>query len=319
MASVATNNTNTNNDTNNDTSTNNANDTSTNNDTSSNNPSDIQRHTENRITIYSRTYFDRFLGQRSVKHPPKLTKLSVIIWSFVASFVGIAMVSAISFNIAFFEEHEVTVMVGTIDSPLAQPKNLICGHLISAFIGVSVNKIISQITHKPIDDNSIRWLTCALAVSISMVFMQLTHTIHPPGGATALIAVTGGQGIYKLGYWFMIVPILLGIVLMFIVALLINNCQRRYPLYWWNKKQSVLAVGETRQLKGHNNIFCDALNIDNKEDGSGNEFSEIELSITSSRREPVIIDMQEGIVDNCSNSISTRIENIQNTLISKKS
>jgi CBS-domain-containing membrane protein len=47
------------------------------------------------------------------------------------------------------------------------------------------------------------WLTASLSVSISIVLMQLTKTLHPPGGATALIAVTGSEEI-KMGYWYVI-------------------------------------------------------------------------------------------------------------------
>ena len=65
---------------------------------------------------------------------------------------------------------------GAIQSPLAQPRNLIGGHLISALIGVSIYKIIPE----PI------WLSAPLAVSISILAMQYTKTLHPPGGATAV-------------------------------------------------------------------------------------------------------------------------------------
>jgi CBS-domain-containing membrane protein len=37
------------------------------------------------------------------------------------------------------------------------------------------------------------WLTASLSVSISIVLMQLTKNTTSPGGATALIAVTGSE------------------------------------------------------------------------------------------------------------------------------
>ena len=51
----------------------------------------------------------------------------------------------------------------------------------------------------------------------------------------SLIAVTGGEGIRQLGYWYALVPCLAGACLMLLIALMVNNIprSRRYPLYWW--------------------------------------------------------------------------------------
>lgn len=51
----------------------------------------------------------------------------------------------------------------------------------------------------------------------------------------ARIAVTGGEGIRQLGYWYALVPCLAGACLMLFIALIVNNLpsSRRYPLYWW--------------------------------------------------------------------------------------
>lgn len=61
--------------------------------------------------------------------------------------------------------------------------------------------------------------------------MALTKTVHPPAGATALLAVTDDH-LISLG-WFLIPVVMLGCGLMLGVALLINNIARRFPLYWW--------------------------------------------------------------------------------------
>jgi CBS domain-containing membrane protein len=83
------------------------------------------------------------------------------------------------------------------NSPLAQPRNLIFGHLISAFIGVLIHKLIP---------NNM-WLSSALAVSLSIVVMQITKTMHPPGGATALIANIGSEKIKALGFYYILSPV----------------------------------------------------------------------------------------------------------------
>jgi CBS-domain-containing membrane protein len=76
----------------------------------------------------------------------------------------------------------------------------------------------------------------ALAVSLSILVMHLTRTLHPPGGATALIAVIGGTNITDMGYSFVGAPIATGAVVLLLVALLLNNLsnnpKRQYPKYW---------------------------------------------------------------------------------------
>jgi CBS-domain-containing membrane protein len=79
------------------------------------------------------------------------------------------------------------------------------------------------------------WIAGALAVSVAIAAMNATKTLHPPGGATALIAVIGSEKIHALGYLYAIIPAALGAFLMLIVALVVNNIPkgRRYPVFWW--------------------------------------------------------------------------------------
>lgn len=152
------------------------------------------------------------------------------IWSFIGAFVGIALIALLQsqlltrmeniFLIGSFGASSVLVF-GSIQSPLAQPRNLIGGHLVSALIGVTVYQLIPDVT----------WLTASLAVALSIVLMQVTKTLHPPGGATALIAVIGSEKIKKLGYLYVISPVLTGSLILLIVALIFNNmtANRRYP------------------------------------------------------------------------------------------
>jgi CBS-domain-containing membrane protein len=61
--------------------------------------------------------------------------------------------------------------------------------------------------------------------------MQYSKTLHPPGGATALIAVIGSEKIIGLGYWYVLFPVFSGVLIMLLVALTFNNLtpERRYP------------------------------------------------------------------------------------------
>lgn len=110
---------------------------------------------------------------------------------------------------------------------LAQPRNLIGGHLISAVIGVACYQILGEQVG----------LASSLAVSLAIVTMHLTRTLHPPGGATALIAVIGGEKIWELGYFYVISPVLLGAVVILLIGLVVNNLsanpKRHYPVYWY--------------------------------------------------------------------------------------
>lgn len=151
-------------------------------------------------------------------------------WAFVGSFIGIGIIaylqsatlpdSDVVYLIGSFGASSVLVY-GVIQSPLAQPRNLIGGHLVSAIVGVTVQLFVPDIL----------WLAAPLAVSLSIVLMQITKTLHPPGGATALIAVTGSEQIKSLGYWYVLSPVLSGALILLVVALLFNNItkNRHYP------------------------------------------------------------------------------------------
>ncbi len=151
-------------------------------------------------------------------------------WTFIGSFTGIGLIGYLSslyftsndnlFLIGSFGASSVLIY-GSINSPLAQPRNLIGGHVLSAIIGVTIHKLFP---HEA-------WLCSALAVSLSIVVMQATKTLHPPGGATALIATIGSEKIKSLGYVYVLSPVLTGVLILLMVALIFNNAtsHRSYP------------------------------------------------------------------------------------------
>jgi CBS domain-containing membrane protein len=65
--------------------------------------------------------------------------------------------------------------------------------------------------------------------------MQITETTHPPGGATALIAVTTQPLLPGANFLYIVMPTLTGALVMLFVALVINNMapKRTYPCFWW--------------------------------------------------------------------------------------
>lgn len=164
--------------------------------------------------------------------PPGVSLVEVL-WSWIGSFLGIAAVSLVHYKI--LNQTDLMMIIGSfgasavliygaIRSPLAQPRNLIGGHVLSAIVGVTAFQLFSG--HP--------WLAASLAVSTSIALMHLTKTLHPPGGATALIAVIGSESIHSLGYLYVLIPVALGASVMLLIALLINNIpkNRRYPEFW---------------------------------------------------------------------------------------
>jgi len=109
-------------------------------------------------------------------------------------------------------------------SPLAQPRNLVAGHVLSAIVGVACWKLLHPYP----------WLAAAVAVATAIALMHATRTLHPPGGATALIAVIGSPDVHALGFLYVLVPCTLAPLVLLAVALVVNNIPRfrRYPEYW---------------------------------------------------------------------------------------
>ncbi len=152
-------------------------------------------------------------------------------YTFLGTFFGIGIIGFINskyfvlndnlFLIGSFGASSVLIY-GAVNSPLAQPRNLTGGHLLSAFIGVSFYKLLPEHLY----------LSAGISVALSTVMMQITKTLHPPGGATALIANIGSSKIHALGYWFILSPVLSGVLILLVLALVFNNLSpdRVYPV-----------------------------------------------------------------------------------------
>jgi CBS-domain-containing membrane protein len=168
----------------------------------------------------------------TTESPPAVGLLEIL-WSWVGAFLGIAAVAIINDRVLRGTDlvmiigsfgASAVLIYGAIRSPLAQPRNLVGGHVLSAIIGVTCFKLFGN--HL--------WLAAALAVATAIALMHATKTLHPPGGATALIAVIGSDKIHGLGYHYVLVPAGAGAIIMLIIALIINNLSksRRYPEFW---------------------------------------------------------------------------------------
>lgn len=194
--------------------------------------------------------------KRSYRHARYVLYTEILVdfkehfWAFTGSFIGLGIIAYLQYNVFLPQDYVVLIgsfgascvlVYGVIQSPLAQPRNLIGGHVISALIGVTIQKLVPDIL----------WLSAPLAVSLSIIFMQITKTLHPPGGATALIAVTGSAQIKALGYMYVLSPVLSGATILLIAALIFNNItkNRQYPSAHAVKKFRKHAHGLKRFIK----------------------------------------------------------------------
>ncbi|MGB9080179.1 MAG: HPP family protein [Desulfuromonadaceae bacterium] len=144
-------------------------------------------------------------------------------WSFISATLGILAISEITalaghpLLIGSFGASAV-LLFGATDSPLSQPRNLIGGHLLSAAVAVIVVALFGSTP-----------LSMAIGVGVAIFVMNLTHTTHPPGGATALIGIQGA-----VSPEFILLPVFAGALILLAAAVFMNNVvyHRSYPKHW---------------------------------------------------------------------------------------
>jgi CBS-domain-containing membrane protein len=149
--------------------------------------------------------------------------LRYAVWSFLSATLGILAICEITTLVGYplligsFGASAV-LLFGATDSPLAQPRNLVGGHLLSALVAVIVVALFGS---SP--------FTMAFGVGLAIFVMNMTHTTHPPGGATALIGIQGA-----VGPEYILLPVLAGTLILLATAVFTNNVayHRSYPKHW---------------------------------------------------------------------------------------
>ncbi|WP_347491154.1 HPP family protein [Desulfoscipio sp. XC116] len=168
------------------------------------------------------TYLCKMKGGRCTSLP--MFSISGLFVTALGSFAGIGLVAILSDHyhlpllLPSFGASAV-LLYAACHVPMAQPRNVVGGHLISALMGVTVYQVCGD-----------AWWAIALGVTSAIVAMTLTRTLHPPGGATAFIAVYTAQD-----FGFIFSPVGLGALCLVLIALLVNNIstERKYPDYWY--------------------------------------------------------------------------------------
>eukprot|EP01060_Flectonema_neradi_P010745 TRINITY_DN17820_c0_g1_i1.p1 TRINITY_DN17820_c0_g1~~TRINITY_DN17820_c0_g1_i1.p1 ORF type:complete len:201 (+),score=10.46 TRINITY_DN17820_c0_g1_i1:46-648(+) len=111
------------------------------------------------------------------------------------------------------------LLAGAPTAPFSQPRNVIGGHVISSLVGLCVSSLVSGPAAIP------------LAVSLSLVSMQLLRVFHPPAGGTSLLMLPDQilHGLGPLG----VIPVAFGSALLVACCGLLNNLSGiKYPTYW---------------------------------------------------------------------------------------
>ena len=160
--------------------------------------------------------------QGSSTYQPRFS-LSQILFSYVGSLIGIGALAYLSivsnYPLIAAPFGAAAVLVFAVpNSPLAQPRNLIFGNLIGGVVSLFMVYLFGS---EP-------WVM-ALSVATAIKVMQLTKTLHPPGGAVALVGVMS-----KAEWHFLFTPVLAGSIVLLFCTLIFNNLmpERSYPRHW---------------------------------------------------------------------------------------
>ncbi|MHB1145138.1 MAG: HPP family protein [Thiobacillus sp.] len=132
--------------------------------------------------------------------------------------------------------------------PMSQPWPLIGGHLVSALTGVACVQWLG----------SEHVLTAPLVVGLAIAAMYSLRCLHPPGGATALGAVLGGEPVHALGYSYVFSPVLLNSLVILAVAVAFNYpfAWRRYPQSWHRRLQASAAPAEESMIPHSSLVYA---------------------------------------------------------------
>jgi len=106
------------------------------------------------------------------------------------------------------------------DSPFAQPRNVLLGHLIGSACGLACAQWLPG-----------HWWAPALAVGAAIGLMKATRTVHPPACSNPLIVFA----LHPAPWTFLLYPTLAGAVTILVIALFYHNLRRPtpWPRYWF--------------------------------------------------------------------------------------
>ena len=97
---------------------------------------------------------------------------------------------------------------------LAQPKNVILGHILAALSGVLIYALLGE-----------SFIAIGAGVALAIFIMIITNTTHPPAGANPIIVILGGKSLS-----FVFLPVAVGAVTVVLFAIIYSKILgRNYP------------------------------------------------------------------------------------------
>lgn len=183
-----------------------------------------------------RSYLGKFAGAGG--EPGPRPKFSETCFSFLGAFSGMAVLGLVDTYLLWPSAHlkvlvpafgAMSVLIfSTCKAPLAQPSNAVLGNSIGGAVGVFVvsGMRLFGLGHMV-------WVMAALSVSLTIVVQERTNTVHPPGGATALLFAIMPP-MQAFGWSFVFAPAFLGAVILVAMGVVMNNLspERTYPQRW---------------------------------------------------------------------------------------
>ena len=142
----------------------------------------------------------------------------------IAAFGGFLCILTLSFLNSLNEAYiwlippfgaTLVLVMSVHESPLAQPKNIFFGHVLSGLSGLIIITLIGSNIY-----------CLGLGVGLAIFIMMITNTVHPPAGGNPLIVILGEQTLS-----FILMPLATGSIVIILFAIIYNKVfKRRYPL-----------------------------------------------------------------------------------------
>lgn len=195
-----------------------------------------------------------FLGYRPAP-PPDLPPTLITLHATVAAFTTLLLASVISHfapaihslgGPALFASLGAGAVLDLclLGNPHSQPRPTILGQVLSATVGAAINSAFTH-SYGVARAVELEYLSAPLAAALALTAMRLTNTVHPPGGATAILAVTTpGLG------WKAVPLVAIGSSVMVAAGCVLNNIGRRWPVWWWTEADLPVRRGGREERYG---------------------------------------------------------------------
>ena len=149
-------------------------------------------------------------------YPPVLASISATICISIIAYLSEISNEYILLMIPTFGA-SVVLITALPTSPLARPRNIFFGHLISASAGIIIGATMG-----------VTFYTIGIAVGLAILFMMLTDRLHPPAGGNPILVMISGT---VLDY--NVLPLAVGVIIILLYSIIFNKIilKREYPWF----------------------------------------------------------------------------------------